>query len=528
MHWHASPVYQIELIRSIEQQKAELRENSIIEVSSQCQCHLSFQVDEKLIDQFISDKVAEINGEIHTDVELAYEALEQFWKIMAFENNGTTSRLVELFRLCASVETSAEHTISVSPFTTGAQPEETVITFTESSVRPSAHEFLSTDVDIGPETSIQSGTLNPSHTALPSDALENIITSIRMSTSMSTPEHHQEQSELSLSLESTSLNQCNESSKYTDDLVLTSTVQIQKEQKFFITAQEYSDSTDQAQLVQYKECFDLIDLGKKIIETFFSVQDLINKLPDCGLQECLVLMEELMAHHQNLHIPDSNEYFDSRLEIACRWRTEFAQRVREKTEMRKANIVKLQDQIFEANTFHFLWLAKLFDVVHIDIFSIDILVRYLSKNITKQEIAQQWLSPENLTERQNFLEGITDLENRKRHYDSLIPLISDLMIDGYYNLRNDRPAIINASSARHLELVKKGLTVKFLSDHAREGYYIINIALNFPIVLREGPIKIFETTVMKPLQDIREELKEFEMNLREYQDSIKMDTQFYL
>ena len=120
------------------------------------------------------------------------------------------------------------------------------------------------------------------------------------------------------------------------------------------------------------------------------------------------------------------------------------------------------------------------------------------------------------------------MENRKRHYDSLIPLISDLMIDGYYNLRNDRPTIINDSSARHLELVKKGLTVKFLSDHAREGYSIINIALNFPIVLREGPIKIFETTVMKPLLDIRERLEEFEMNLRNYQDSIKMDTQFYL
>ena len=80
-------------------------------------------MDEKLIDQFISDKVAEINEEVHTDVELAYKALEQLWKIMVFENNGTTSRLVELFRLFASVETSAEHKISVSPFTTGAQPE---------------------------------------------------------------------------------------------------------------------------------------------------------------------------------------------------------------------------------------------------------------------------------------------------------------------------------------------------------------------------------------------------------------------
>ena len=475
-------------------------------------------MDEKLIDGFISDKVADIKEEIHTDVELACETLEQLWKIMAFENNGTTSRLVDLFRLCASVETSAEHKISVSTFTTEAQLGETVTTFTESSVQPSAQEFLSTDVDIDPETSTQSGSLNSSHTALPLNVLENTINTIRMSATL----------ELSPPLESISLDHCNESRKYIEDLVLTSTLHIQKDQPFFITAQDYSDLSDESEVVKYKECFDLIDQGKKIIEIFFTVQDLIQELPGCGLQECLVIMEKLMAHHQNLHIPDSRKDFDSRLERACRWRAEFVERVCEKAEMRKANIVKLQDQIFEANTFHFLWLSKLFDVVHIDIFSIDNLVRYLSKNITKQELAQQWLSTENLTKRQNFLEGITDLENRKRHYDDLIPLISDLMIDGYYHLRNDRPAIINASSARHLELVKKGLTVKFLSDHAREGYYIINIALNFPIVLREGPIKIFETTVMKPLQDIRERLEEFEMNLRNYQDSIKMDTQFYL
>ena len=183
-------------------------------------------MEEKLIDQFISDKVADIKEEIHTDVELACETLEQLWKIMAFENNGTTSRLVELFRLCASVEKSAERKISVSTFTTEAQLEETVVTFTESSVQPSAQEFLSTDVDISPETSTQSGTLSPLHTALQSDALEDIITSVMMSISMSTLEHYQEQSELSLLLESTSLNQCNESSKYIDDLVLTSTVQI--------------------------------------------------------------------------------------------------------------------------------------------------------------------------------------------------------------------------------------------------------------------------------------------------------------
>ena len=77
-----------------------------------------------------------------------------------------------------------------------------------------------------------------------------------------------------------------------------------------------------------------------------------------------------------------------------------------------------------------------------------------------------------------------------------------------------------------LELVKKGLTVEFFSDHV--NYIIRDIIFRFAEVLREGPIKVYDTTVMKPLQDIREILEVFEMNLRNYPDSIKMDRQFYL
>ena len=51
--------------------------------------------------------MAEINKEADTDVDLVYEALEQLRKIMAFDNNGTTSRLVEYFKFCAGVEKSS-------------------------------------------------------------------------------------------------------------------------------------------------------------------------------------------------------------------------------------------------------------------------------------------------------------------------------------------------------------------------------------------------------------------------------------
>ena len=71
-------------------------------------------MDEKLIDQFIADKVSEITKDVDTDVDLAYEALEQFWKIMALGNNGTTSRMVDFFRFCAGVTPDAEQSVETN------------------------------------------------------------------------------------------------------------------------------------------------------------------------------------------------------------------------------------------------------------------------------------------------------------------------------------------------------------------------------------------------------------------------------
>ena len=196
--------------------------------------------------------------------------------------------------------------------------------------------------------------------------------------------------------------------------------------------------------------------------------------------------------------------------------------------MRKAVIVKLQDEVDEAVDFRNIGYFKLIDVMFADIIYTGNLTRYLSKNITKQELAQQWLSPRNANRKRKFLEGITDLENKRQHYDYVLYYIETFMINSYYFLRYGRLAIINDSSVHDLELVKKGLTVKLISDHVTEGDIIWPIIDEFEEVLREGPIKVYDTNVMKPLQDIREGLEAFEMNLREYQESIKVDSQFYL
>ena len=102
------------------------------------------------------------------------------------------------------------------------------------------------------------------------------------------------------------------------------------------------------------------------------------------------------------------------------------------------------------------------------------------------------------------------------------------MRDSYYYLKYYRPVIINDSSVHDLELVKKGMTVKYISDQATDSNIISRITRNFYKVLDKGSMEILEKSVMVPLRDIRDEIKAFETNLKEYQDSIKMDSQFYL
>ena len=50
-----------------------------------------FQKDEQLITQLITDKQANIEKKVDTDVDIAYKGLEQVLKILAFETNGMNS-----------------------------------------------------------------------------------------------------------------------------------------------------------------------------------------------------------------------------------------------------------------------------------------------------------------------------------------------------------------------------------------------------------------------------------------------------
>ena len=68
-------------------------------------------------------------------------------------------------------------------------------------------------------------------------------------------------------------NECNEAyssfSKYMNDAIVTVYEDIKREQEFFILADNYVNVTSELSLVKYRECFDLIEEGKVIIDVFW-------------------------------------------------------------------------------------------------------------------------------------------------------------------------------------------------------------------------------------------------------------------
>ena len=120
----------------------------------------------------------------NTEMDLVYEALEQLWEILAFETNGTTSRLMDFFRFCAVAKTSAGLSVPYSTSTSSTEPSvnlslaEHSVTFSPSeppvsflSSEPSVTLLLSeTSITLSPsEPSVTLSPSEPSVTLLPSE-----------------------------------------------------------------------------------------------------------------------------------------------------------------------------------------------------------------------------------------------------------------------------------------------------------------------------------------------------------------------
>ena len=410
--------------------------------------------------------MAEINKDVNTDVDLVYDALEQLWKIMAFENNGTTSRLVEFFRFCGGVSIS---------------------------------------------------------TSLISSAT---ITSAPHS---STTEQDENEDDQHPWMNVTSPDECNEVyqkfKNHINDVILGRYGHIKEEQEFFVMAQQYDDSVNNLGSTKYPECFTLIEEGKVILDSFDIALGLVSTLIEVDIDGGLAIVEELMDHLERFNIPESIRYFDSRLNQTCAWRKDFSEEVRKEAKMYKAYITQGRFSLLEMETplvryFVIAVFGEWGNTFHVE--------KYLAKNITKQELAEQFLSVENMEEIEDFSENISEMEDLMNQYRDRIFESVDFLQEGYVSLSRQNPVIIiNDSSIQRLHVIQNALTNDWLARFARRGS-LVNTIYHTAYQLEWGPIRDINVNVTEPIRTRLQQLKTIETNLREYQESIKMDSHFYL
>ena len=107
-------------------------------------------------------------------------------------------------------------------------------------------------------------------------------------------------------------------------------------------------------------------------------------------------------------------------------------------------------------------------------------------------------------------------------------VMRDLLWRGYVDLESKvKPRVITWNDIVNLWLINKAYDVPALSEktHRRDLPYVVQ---NLPEVIRDGPLYDSNVQMMAPLDEMYNKLKMVETNLREYQESIKMDSQFYL
>ena len=481
--------------------------------------------------------------DVNTDMDLVYEALEQLREIMVFENNGTTSRLVDFFRFCRVTKTSASSSVTYSASTPSTEPSVTlsssgksVVSLSVSSgsligLSPEAVSTSSTivmTVDSSTETSISSelklkhspSTTIPSPTEsyISDEATSSIeVNSLTLNVDdvlvTSSVGVSQEQDRFPW-LNVRNLDECDvaehQFKKYINDIILAPYGHIKRHQEFFNLADIYRRGPE-----PYSECFVLIEEGKRNLNYFWTVLDLINNVTHGNL----IAMKNLTSLLEIFHFQKIVDGFDARLQQVCGWQVKMLQ----SSEFYLGHIRDYRPVISDAmNTIRawrdilrYMWRNKPFATENIE--------QYLTKDITKQELAKQFLSEQNVTKREIYFNRIQNIDVLMQRYSGHMDTIRVyILFSAYPGLTY----IFDNNYIQQLQLVQKAMTVRSMADLARRGD-LSGITWEIENAIDEN-IKQLNQGITEILADMRLKLKTIETNLREYNDSIKMDSQFYL
>ena len=244
------------------------------------------------------------------------------------------------------------------------------------------------------------------------------------------------------------------------------------------------------------------------------------------LIQSLTAVEDILDHHEEIQheIPESSVNFDVRLVQACDGQKDFSELIREVAEIYKAYIASGREVIYEAEAVLTRLFLATWDINDHKTLFTNNFSQYLNKSITKLELTKQFLSEQNMTEREYLYLNIKYIESLLLTYYEQVHQISRFLELGYIY---SRIIIMNGSSTQRLQLVQKAASVHSLTEYVKSGSLSIIIP-EIPELIKYGPIRAMSSNIIDSLLRMQQQLTFFETNLREYQDSIKMDSQFYL
>ena len=219
-------------------------------------------------------------------------------------------------------------------------------------------------------------------------------------------------------LEITSLEQCEEAysnfSNHVNDVIPLRHADINFfEQEFFILADDFANSFEDSWYVKrfvYPECYDLIQQGTNALFLWWSIRHLIHRVVEGDFEEGFAAVEEILWRLELFKVPQSGKEFDSKLEQACDWRKDFSESVRQRAEIDRSLIARSREALFEANSPIQRWYNIMYnigyDIVHRRSLLTDTMVKYLDKDITKQELSHLFFSEQEAAKREALYEDI--------------------------------------------------------------------------------------------------------------------------
>ena len=306
----------------------------------------------------------------------------------------------------------------------------------------------------------------------------------------------------------------------------------QMKQKFPYARYNYSSNT------QYQECValetEVLPQIEGYIVDFRHVEEILMNLTTSEIQESLVLVRRLMSYYDEvITIELIYHKYDKQLNKACNWMPEVLNNqnlVLSKYELKpeeliydmKTSLDKIRNTYVTLHHNYAMFIQP----------DLEILGSYLDENMKKVELVENVKSAEQLWDFLFLLKE--DLQTQIRGYSSMMTLTKERVSDGYRILLTVDFPVINKENVYELELVKTAAAINDSRMQEIVDNLKVDVIYYLPKLVRECYKRLITSMeeitgkLVKPVENLLEQLNKLRNDLEIYQTSTNMDTDFFM